>query len=570
MSLLKYRYNNPKKFFQFLIKNWPVWFLLALSLSKYIALGNGLVLGEPDEYTHARVAASFAQGWVPKDGKNVWFYELPGYPFLAYLVNFFTHDYYIALRIVSASAALLATLGIYWLGQIIFEEGKHHRASLADFGQRDERFAYKSFITALLYTLSPLVVFYARVGMLDSSLVAFSFLFLFNLQASIKKKSLWLGALSGIFLGIALLVKYSALIYVGLLGLVFIICSWRATFSGFGAWRSWGDLKKNFAFLEFLKLDTVTTLSLFVGGLLAGPVAFAYWRFDSWHFKQHLYTNLGFITDFWRNAGSSLSIFSYLGSWGWWLGLPIGILFLLGILPALRDYKRWGVLLGGLLLTLFVLVRQKPFYPRYFLMVVPYVAVIGAYGFELLWELLSWYWSLVRKDLTLKWNTRSYFELLILLAILLAVPCAEAWHSSQHRLIENASAYISQNADQENPWVFTNYWPNFFSAAVPTDCATWLSDSPWETTAFIPQESRSALTILDREGGWVVLENLYSYSKMFISPPARANAWQKIRDQYEPVAVMEDHSPNFPHFKTSLNKAGVYQIISAQSSGIGQ
>jgi len=63
---------------------------------------------------------------------------------------------------------------------------------------------------------------------------------------------------------------------------------------------------------------------------------------------------------------------------------------------------------------------------------------------------------------------------------------------------------------------------------------------------------------------------LYSYSKMFISPPARANAWQKIRDQYEPVAVMEDHSPNFPHFKTSLNKAGVYQIINARSSGIGQ
>lgn len=551
--------KNLKTLFTFTVKNWPIWFLLALSLVKFVSFGHGLVLGEPDEYTHARVAASFEKGLAPMDGENVWFYELPGYPFAAYIVNFFARDYYLSLRLVSALSALIATLGVYWLAKIIFEEGRYFQADAISFGKRENKFAYKSFALALVYTLSPLVFFYSRVGMLDSALVAFSFLFLVCFQAALKKKSIWLGILSGVFLSVAILVKYSALIYLGLAGLVFLWQSVSATFGNFKDWLDVKNWKNNIARLEFLRLDSTATFALLVVTFLVCPIAFACWRFDSWHFKQHLYTNLGFIVDFWRHAGSALSVFSYFSYWTWWLSLPVTILFLIGLLPALRDYKRWWVLLGGLLLTIFVLVRQKPFYPRYFLMLIPFISLISAYGLELVWELLSWYWSLMKKDTTLKWRTRSYFELVIVFVALLILPSIEAWRSSQHRLIEDASAYIYQNAQEENPWVFTNYWPNFFSFAIPTSRATWLSDSPWESSAFVPGEARSAITILDQEGGWVALENLYSYSPMFISPDARTNAWKMIRDQYDPVIVIEDYSPNFPHFKTNLNKIGIYK-----------
>jgi len=543
-----------------LSRRWPEWVLLVLSLIKITSMGTGLVLGEPDEFTHAQVARSFEQSWVPMDRGNVWFFELPLYPLLGYLASFVVGNYYLSLRVVSALAALAATLGVYWLSARLFDDGGDPRGarlrSSPPFSPM-ARVSYRGFAIALIYTLSPLVFFYARVGMLDSTLVAFSFLFILCLELAIRKNSVGLGALSGLFLSIALLTKYSALIYVGVLGLVLIVRSLWLTLKNVDGRRKWSI--RHLLELEYVELDTVTFLGLLIISSLAIPIAFAYFRYDSWQFKYHLFTNLGFVNDELRRAGSVLTVFCFLGNWVWWLSVPLSVLFLLGFVPTVRTIKKYPVFFTSFVVTVLVLIRQRPFYPRYFLMMIPFVAVIASQGLELMGEAIKNLSQRIwKKDLL--GSSLVDWSLLGILVVLLIPPSITSWRSSRHSLIEDTSFFIRKISVEPNPWVFTNYWPNFFGEYIPTSKATWLSTSHHETRAYLPKETRSALEILQQEGGFVILEDLYAYSPMLISPSARTLAWEEIQYTYEPLVYIEDHSPHFPHFRVSSNKTAIYKI----------
>jgi len=524
----------------------PFWILLGLSSLKFINLGTGLVLGEPDEFTHAQVARSFEQSWMHMRGKDEWFYELPGYSLLAYLVQFLVGNYYLSLRLVSVSTSVLASLGSYWLASRLFNSRKI------------------GLVVALSYTLSPLVIFYARVGVPNSALVAFSFLFILSIGLALKEKSIGLGALSGLFLALAVLMRYSALIYVGALGLLLTVRSLCLTL-GVAGWNDFvgffrRGLGEKLSRLRVIKLAPVTFTSLLSFFVLVCPITFICWRSDPWHFKRQLFTTLESLAALWQGGGSGLTVFTYLANWSWWLSIPLGILFLIGIAPAARDVKRYLSFWLFLAITVLAGVRQRPFYPSYFLMLVPFVSVIVAYGFLLVWDMTSWYTSYAKGLKTFTPFKRGYWQLLAVLVVLLIPSSIEAWRSSQHRLVEDTAAYIRQTSGEDNPRVFTSYRPDIFAELVPTDKAVWLSVSDEETRIFLPEEERSALAILNREGGYVVLESLYSYSPLLAPPKSQTEAWDLIKREYDPQVIVEDFSPNFPYYKKAINKIGVYRI----------
>ena len=125
---------------------------------------------------------------------------------------------------------------------------------------------------------------------------------------------------------------------------------------------------------------------------------------------------------------------------------------------------------------------------------------------------------------------------------------------------EDEAAFVREQSEESEPWIFANYWPNYFGEAAGSARATWLADSAWEASAYIPGIEQSPLEILETVGGWVVLESRYAYSPMFITPASRTAAWQFIQKRYEPAVEILDFAPNFPHFRENENKILIYRV----------
>ncbi|MEK7611038.1 MAG: glycosyltransferase family 39 protein [Patescibacteria group bacterium] len=491
----------------------PILFLILLSLFKFYRLPGGINLGEPDEFIHAEVANNFRLGFWPRFSGGYWFFELPLFPYLGYLVSLIYPGNYVGLRIVSVIFSIVLALGIYFY--LKFKVSA--RAGL-----------YGS----LIFIFSPMAVYYSRLGLLDMGTAACAMLFLFSLDYALSRRSLSFSILSGIFLGGALLIKYSALIYLVVLGLYWLV-------------RNFKFFKEKLSRSGYFELDTVTTIPLIITFLLTVPLAFFLRRLDPFQFKLQLFTSLGFVRDFWRLKGGELTLAHYGGDIVWWLGWPVMLLALFSLVYLFKEWRRFLVIILGLLLTALFVLPHTPFYPRYFFPLIPFAAVLAGLGSE---------WLLIKLKLS------RVGSLLLFVALLLSlVPSVyEAWASTQHRLIENTGAYIDGLSQSRNPWIFTSYWPNYFGVAANSTRATWLTSSAWDAGAYVKDISASPLELLGKAGGFVVLENLYSPSPIFIHNPERISAWKLIREQYSPAKIIEDKYPNFPHFSNKKNSAEIY------------
>ena len=108
-SFMKKLFNDLNHF-----EKWMLVILVILSLAKLWWLDGGLVLGEPDEFIHWEVAKNFSTGWVPRTSGGVWFFQLPLYPFLGWLVSLLVGGKYLGLRVVSVGASWLLTFGTFF------------------------------------------------------------------------------------------------------------------------------------------------------------------------------------------------------------------------------------------------------------------------------------------------------------------------------------------------------------------------------------------------------------------------------------------------------------------------
>lgn len=535
-------------------------FLTLLVLPRFLGLNNGLVLGEPDEFIHADVAANFAKSWWPMFSGGGWYFELPLYPFLGYLVSLLFPGRYLGLRLVSALASLLLTLGFYWY---------FSRKSFRRLG----------FIVALLWAISPLSIYYSRLALLDSWAVAFGMLSLFafdialdpTLEASkVSESRLW-AILAGVFLGLAMLVKYTALIYLLVPMVYFGILSLKETLISVedteGRHRAvsrplgFKSILRLISHLETVNLNITSFLTLVIAFMMTFPLMIILRQHEPYQFKLQTLTTLGFVRDFWRIKGGELTIGDHLRDISWWLTWPVVVLATMGVLAKVKGLKSKvkskGITDGseismvlwlGLLFTCLLVIPHTPFYPRYFLPLVPFIVIFAGIGFE---RILS----LTTLPITV------YYLLFTFIIILILPTSIESYRATNHNLIEDTGQYIKSQTKEENLWLFANYWPHFFGRAAETEKATWLADSAWEAKAFVSNVEKSPLEILEEEGSFVVLEELYSYSPMFISPLSRTNAWEYVKENYEPTVVIEDTSPNFPHFRISHNETLIYQDL---------
>lgn len=502
----------------------PVLLLVVLSLFKFYRLNGGINLGEPDEFIHADVAQNFHIGLAPKFSGGYWFFELPLFPYLGYLVSLVFPGRYLGLRIVSVVFSILLTLGIFFYLK--------YKVS-----------AKAGLFGALIFLLSPMAVYYSRLGLLDMSTTAASMLFLFSLDFALARRSLVFSAIAGIFLGIALLIKYSALIYLILLGGYWLVSTLKLLFNR----GSFSGIKSKILNNGYLELDTITTIPLIISFVLTVPLGLFLRRLDPYQFKLQLFTSLGFVRDFWRIKGGELTIAHYGTDIVWWISIPVLVLVLISLSHFLKMWRHFHVLLLGLILTAFFVLPHTPFYPRYFFPIIPFLAVIAGAGLAQL------------TDRTARMEKLFLFTP-VLIVVTLAFPAYNAWASGQHNLIEDTGAYIKNASQKSNPWIFTSYWPNYFGLSAGSTRATWLTESAWDASAYVKDLSASPLEILGKEGGFVVLENLYSNSPIFIQSPDRLNAWQFIKEKEKPIKFIGDSSPNFPHFKAATNWVEIYQL----------
>lgn len=503
----------------------PILFLSALSLFKFYKLDGGINLGEPDEFIHADVAGNFQKELVPKFSGGYWFFELPLYPYLGYLASLIFPGRYLGLRIVSVIFSILLTLGIYFYL-------KYKVSNTA------------GLLASLVFLLSPMSIYYSRLGLLDMSTISASLLFLFSLDYALSRRSLFFSALSGIFLSLGLLIKYSALIYLVLLGVYWLISTMRLLLNR----GNFGSVKEKILKNGYLELDMITTLPLILTFILVVPLSLLLRRLDPYQFKLQLFTSLGFVRDFWRVKGGELTLVHYGTDIVWWISLPIIVFSVISVFYLIKEWRRFQILLLGLVLTALFVLPHTPFYPRYFFPIIPFLAIMSGIGLAKLSESFS--------SVSSKLNV----ILPLTIIVLLAVPAYIAWLSGQHNLIENTGSFIKQLSQKSSPWIFTSYWPNYFGQEAESNRATWLTGSAWDAGAYVKDISASPLELLGKEGGFVVLENLYSSSPIFIHNPERLQAWEYIREKYQPTKVIEDTNPNFPHFRQLKNNIEIYYV----------
>jgi hypothetical protein len=485
--------------------------LLAVTLARFYKLDGGLALGEPDEFIHQGVADSFKRSPWPMYGGVPWMFQVPLYPLLGHWLSYLFPQRYVALRIVSVFSSLLLVLGTF----LFFKQKFSVRAG---------------FLTAFLLSISPFSLYISRLALLDSTAVSFGVLSIYAQDYALERKSKNWSLIAGMLLTISLMTKYTALIY--LAGFISVFLFYLVK----------DNLKTSFKD-GFLELNIFSLLPLMVVSLLIIPALLVLWLHDKYYFKLQVFTSLGFIHDFWKIKGGELSILYYLNSIPWWLTWPVVIFFAGGLIYSLRTFKRTPLFLLTFAITALITLPFRPFYPRYFYPIAVFLIVLAGLFLSSIYA-----------------RKKRLGAFLFIFSIVLILPTAkESFYSTNHRLIEDVGAYIGAY-NLVNPWIFSNYWPQYFGLAAGSTKATWLSDSAWDAKAYVADINTSPLSILEKEGGFVVLESNYSKSKMFIHPGNRINAWAVVGGKYNVSKVIGDTSPNFPHQRNSSNSAVVYFV----------
>lgn len=467
----------------------------------FIDFSGGVILGEPDEMVHAEVVQSLIKSGFPAYQGVGFYYELPAYFAVSALFsNFVFGSPLFSLRFASFLATILAAAIIFYY--LLKKEG----LKTAIFG-------------GVLYFLIPLSIFYLRVGVIEPFLVlglAGTVCF-FDLGRS-EKKFLF-SFLSGSFLGLSLLTKYSILPILAVMVLFFAV----------------DFLKSNRGLLKerYLYVDLHSFLPLVLGLALFLPVLFFFYKHDSWTVKWQTLQVLGLF-------GGVKQEFRLgrLAEFPWWYSWPVLVMSLAGLAGLLTRFRKYSFLLICAGAMLYVVLSRLPFYPRYSLTLVPFLVVFSALGLSFL-----------------KSKKIAAAIFVVLFAINVS-SLTSAYKSSFQRLIEDSVLAVGKTGVKP-AWAFSNYWPNYFGSQLSLSKYAWLTYDGSDLRAFAPGENRDALTILRSDGGVVFLENLYA-DLTLTQQPGRLRAINEVRKDYKPTLTVKSPSPNFPFSATAGDSIDVY------------
>lgn len=503
---------------------WPVILIALVSLAKFWNLGGSILLGDPDEWTHWEVAKSFSSSIFPSFSGGAWYYSLPLFPLLSFLVNQLGRWWgissldtgFVGLRLVSVLFSIALSLGIF-------------------FYTKSKAGVWAGFGASLIFCLHPFATHFSRLGLLEAPVTALCFLSFFAYDVALSKKHKGWALLSGLLLALAILTKYTALILVAFY-ILKLLFSWL-----FGLWFRFCQqgLKNSHFWQQFFTFSLVDLLPLVVSGFFVSPILFFYYLNDPFNVKTHTLVNL---VSWERFTGARLWIgenYFTLSNAFWWLGWLLLLLTLAGIiLTTLSKQRRIFLNLAffAVLSTLLVIIRE-PFYPRYFLFLIPLFCIFAGPFFG---------WLVERFNLL-------GIALGFLILTLFLPGFALGLRSSQSSILNKVAEYSAIGGSEI---LLSNYWPHIVSQERFV-CATWLAEDPDQTKAFCPEELRPASKIIQEDGGVVVIEDLYSSA--YISPiPSRHQAVASVREKRKPDRIVEETGTNFPYFKSLGRRLEIY------------
>lgn len=476
---------------------------LALFLPKLVNLQGGLILGEPDEFVHVELVKSLlAHGWPIYRGVGFYF-DLPAYFIVAaFFSSIFFHNPLVSLRYLSLlSAVATSFLIFYYLRQKVGT-----RVGLAGM---------------FLYFLIPLTNFYLRLGVIEPFLLVSLTGAAVFFDLALERKSLRFSALSGIFMALGVVTKYSVLPLLVSVGVFFV-----AKF-----------LSENRFFLKRkeIQVNKITLLPLFEAGLICVPIFLYFYTHDPLNFKWQAKQIFGLTGE----VHQELRLARFL-DFPWWFSWPVLVLVLIGLFKSGREFKRYRFFLISFSIFVIAILSRLPFYPRYLLPLLPFLAIFAAQGLSLI------------KD------GRLTASLLILISALNFSFLTEAYRSSYQTISERAVKGVEDRRFAA-AWVFSNYWPNYFADFLGVKNYSWLTLSVPDIDGFAKGEQRDSLSILEQEGGVVFLEK--TYADLYITQSkSRLLAINKLRGEAPPAFSVQSQSSNFPFSHNPGNQIDVYLV----------
>lgn len=474
--------------------------------SRFVSFDGGLIFGEPDEFVHKAVVQSLLESSVPKYRGEGFFFEMPAYFASAGFISKITSwGVLFSLRYLSfVSLVLSAVLLAYYL-----KVKENWVVGLVAF---------------LVFLLIPLGVFYLRVGVIEPFLVL-------GLTGSIvfydlgrERRSLLYSALSGIFLGLALLTKYSILPLLAALGVLFIIDLWRSN--------------RNIINLSHLRLPLGSFLPLFLAAIIFLPIFIYYYATNSAVVKWQTLQVLG------QYGGVKQELrLERLLEFSWWFSWPVVILTVLGFWVAIKNWRRyyfWLFLFG---LFMVAILTRLPYYPRYGLVLLPFFAIFSALALG----------SFFR-------NRRKLAVLGSILVVVNLPSLVNSWQSAEQNIFNDSIQKIKGETRGPNYWVLGNFWPNYFGEVLGVSKYGWLTYDLNDFRAFGSEGGGEELfKLLKKEGAFIFLEGRYA-DFYLTQPKGRILARQDLTQSYSPRWVLNTSQGNFPFFRSGGNQIKIYEI----------
>lgn len=468
---------------------------------KKVDFKGGIILGEPDEFVHVNLVRSLLQKGKPMFQEKGFYYEMPGYFFLgALFTKFFSLTPIVSLRFVS----FLATLGT--AGLIFFYLLKKDSINGAYLG-------------GFLYLFTPLAVFFSRVGIIEPLLVFFLAGTVVFFDLGLENQDRRHLSISGIFLGLALLTKYSVLPVFFLMILFFLH----------------GVLRDNSFFWrkEFFKVKLTSLLPIILSLFLFLPVLFYLYEADPVTLKDQTKQVFGLTGE----VKAELRL-ERISDFYWWFSTPIILLATLGFITSLKNIRRNSFIIFSLLIMVLAVITRLPFYSRYALVLTPLLVIMAARGGLFLGRVKLWWVALVLVPML---NVDSVYE---------------AWRASRSDFMETAINQALMIKPQAR-WLFSNYWPNILASIGGIKNYSWLTLDSSDLRSFAPKENTDALEILRRDGGLVMIEDVYV--KYFLtSKEGRDKALDQIVKNNPPIFTLENSGTNFPNLRLKGDKLKVY------------
>ncbi len=503
--------------------------LAIFGFTRFPYLNSGVLIVEPDEWSyHAATQSLKTDGYPPKIVGTYFFDQVPLFEYLSLPLTYFFKDTstknFAPQRLVSVISSLGTLILIYY------------------FLRKKFNFWY-GFFGGLFFLLTPLSLFYSKVGLRESSLIfgilsffiAFQFLKENDGGAFLPKLVLAVTTLT-----FAIFAKLSGVLLLGLPLFYFFISFFKKIqFSKkrFGVYK----LDVNLNSLSDIKKEAVPFLLVFTAPLiLTFLVLLPYYFSDKLYLKDRL-----ILLFFSHNLSGTLEKLTnaklYLANLPFWLTISFLIFSILGIWISLVKRKSFWFdsLLILFLIALFL--SANDFNPRYFVLLTPILTLFAAFG---LGEFVFW---------LKKIKTPSVIVILLVSGLYLSMLSQSilALKSTNHNLLERAEDIMEKERDNLK-FAFSTFWPEIIQYQTGFS-SSWITDSGLDANrpnSYLPNYSPK----FDHPPANLIADGLEAF--VLILEPAdpdmfseRKRAVTQIEKKFEPITKITDDKPNFPWTK---------------------